>query len=281
MSTAFTQSRREPAARALCVGCVSFLNAKPLIDGLEEAAPQARIQLAVPSRLLALLEGGKVDVALCPVIDYFRSQTPLVIVPAGGIGCDGTTLTVRLFSQVPLEQIQVVHADTDSHSSVALMRVILKRRYGVDLRVVDYDARDPADLAGGEWPQAMLLIGDKVVTGSPPAVRYPHQLDLGHGWKELTGLPFVFAVWMARAGAELGDLPEVLRRQREANCGRIDELVARHAAQHGWPDDLARSYLGQWLRYEIGPRQLEAIERFGQWCAEAGLLEPRPVRSWR
>jgi len=147
------------------------LNAKPLIEGLEAAAPEARIRLAVPSELLGLLERGEVDVALCPVIDYFRSRLPLMIVPSGGIGCDGTTLTVRLFSQAPLEQIGVVHADTDSHTSVALMRVILKRRYGVEPRVIDYDARDPADLGGGAWRQAMLLSGDKVVTGSPPAVR--------------------------------------------------------------------------------------------------------------
>lgn len=277
------RAARKRQARKLVyrVGCVSFLNSKPLIDGLEEAAPDLKVRLAVPSALLELLEGGKVDVALCPAIDYFRSKHPLMIVPSGGIGCDGTTLTVRLFSQVPLKQITQVHVDTDSHTSVALLRVILARCYGAEPRLVAFHATDGTDVAAGNWPQAMLLIGDKVVTGSPPAVRYPHQLDLGHGWKELTGLPFVFAVWMARAGTDLGDLPNVLRERRQENCGRIDELVSRHAAPHGWPDDLARSYLGQWLCYEIGPRQLEAIERFGQLCAEAGLIpQPASLRLW-
>jgi len=86
---------------------------------------------------------------------------------------------------------------------------------------------------------------------------------------------------MARAGAELGNLPQVLRRQRAANGARIEELVALHAARHGWPDDLARSYLGEWLRYGIGPRQIEAIERFGQLCAETGLVPSAgPLRLW-
>ena len=255
------------------VGCVSFLNAKPLIEGLD-AIGGVDVRYDVPSQLLEDLENGEVDLALCPAIDFQRSKVPLRIVPCGGIGCEGTTLTVRLFSQLPLDQITAVHADTDSHTSVVLLQVLLHELHRVRPKVIHFDAR-AWESSGAErtWPPAMLLIGDKVVTDSPPAVRYPHQMDLGHAWRELTGLPFVFAVWMTRTETELGDLPAVLTEVRLANVTRIGQIVARHAAAHGWPEDLASAYLGHWLKYDIGEPQLQAMERFYALAQGIGLVK--------
>jgi chorismate dehydratase len=262
------------------IGCVSYLNAKPLIDGIESVAPEVPVRFDVPSGLLADLESGEVDLALCPVIDYFRSRVPLTIVPAGGIGCDGPTLTVRLYSTGPLDAVEQVHADTDSHTSVALLRVLMLRMFGRHIEVIDFNARE--HVAGGQitpFPPAMLLIGDKVVTDSPPAVRYPHQLDLGEAWKALTGLPFVFAVWMAGPGAALDQVPRMLASLRERNASRLAEIVARYAPGHGWPLDLAQQYLGELLKFEIGPRQIEAIRRFGDEAAAAGVIPAaQPLR---
>jgi chorismate dehydratase len=269
------------ASRALRVGCVSFINAKPLIEGLGDDGT-CDVAFDVPSRLLEDLQAGEVDVALCPVIDFFKSETPLEIVPVGGIGCEGPTLTVRVFSQVPLSKIETVHADTDSHTSVMLMRVLLARKFGLRPKLIDYHARE--HVAGHrlvELPGTMLLIGDKVVTDSPAAVRYPHQLDLGEAWNEMTGLPFVFAVWMTRPGTDLGDLPRRLEQQRLANATRIKAITDRYAGPHGWPADLAEEYLGRLLRYGVGGRELEAIERFGAMAHELGLLpDVRPLRLY-
>ena len=260
------------------IGCVSFLNARPLIDGLE-SSDDPLVRFDVPSHLLTDLEMGEVDIALCPVIDYQRSRKPLAIVPVGGIGCDGTTLTVRLYSQVPLAQVRRVHADADSRTSVALLQILLAKRYGTVPTIVEYDAREQvADNQVVPWPEAMVLIGDKVVTGSPPAVRYPHQLDLGHAWLELTGLPFVFAVWMARSDAELGELPAMLEHTRLTNASRIGQIVAQYASNLGWPPDLAVQYLSKWLHYDIGPRQLAAMERFFEFGHSLGLIpQMRPL----
>jgi chorismate dehydratase len=261
------------------IGCVSFLNSKPLIDGLEDQ-PDPQVRFDVPSRLLEDLECGAVDIALCPVIDYQRSRVPLEVVPVGGIACAGRTYTVRLFSQVPLPAITEVYADTDSHTSVALARVLLAKRFGRQPRFIDYEARE--QVAAGRPapnPPTMLLIGDKVVTAAPAVAEYPHQLDLGEAWHQWTGLPFVFAVWMARAGADLGDLPALLERTRLANAGRLDAIVDRHAAPLGWPRDLARQYLGQWLRYHIDGPALEAMQRFWRLTHELGVIERlRPLR---
>src|SRR5688572_8487009 len=102
------------------IASVSFLNARPLIHGLERD-PRVRLLLDVPSRLLGLLRDGEAEVALLPVIDYQRLDA-LTIIPAGGIGSDGATLTVRIFSRVPIEQVTSLACDPDSHTSVALAR---------------------------------------------------------------------------------------------------------------------------------------------------------------
>lgn len=287
------------------VGCVSYLNAKPLIDGLD-AEPDLAVRFDVPSALRADLASGEAEIALCPVFDYFESvggvsagggvgngdgvsqdglagglKPPppgLVLVPVGGIGCEGATLTVRLYSRVPIEQIDTVYADTDSHTSVQLLRVLLAELFGVNPTLIDYHAREGvAEGKLADRPEAMLLIGDKVVTASPPAVAYPYQLDLGEAWLELTGLPFVFAVWMARPATELGDLPHRLAQRLEANLPQRVLIAERYAAAHGWPIDLAEHYLIDVLRYTIGPRELEAIGRFGEMLAKHGLIRRAPA----
>jgi chorismate dehydratase len=276
-----------PVQTVRAIGCVGYLNAKPLIEGLDALSP-TQVRLDVPSRLASQLESGEVDLSLCPVIDYFRSTTPLQIVPVGGIGCLGPTLTVRLYSKLPYEQITRVHTDRDSHTSVALLRVILSERYHASPEVVPLDTDGPitwpdhprgkVDAARTPTPQAVLLIGDKVVTNHPPQGVYAHELDLGEAWHDLTGLPFVFAVWMARQGTDLGNLPATLRDLRITNAKRIKSIAMRYAPQLGWPPDLADRYLQHHMRYEIGRPQLDAIERFGAMAYTLGLIDrPGPL----
>jgi len=255
------------------IGCVSFLNAKPLIDGLDGRA-NPLVKFDVPSGLLAGLEAGDVDIALCPVIDLQRSTVPLDIVPAGGIGCDGPTLTVRIFSKVPINQITEVHADTDSHTSIALMRVLLAEVCGLKPKVIHYNARE--QVAGNRVvtePTTMLLIGDKVVTSAPAREKYPYQTDLGEAWKNLTGMPFVFAVWMTPREKNLGDLPALLIATRQFNETQIESIVDRYARNLGWPRELAVQYLGHWLKYAIGPRELAAIRLFFEKAKQHGVIE--------
>lgn len=264
--------RPTPAHEAASVGCVSFLNATPLIEGLAERSGD-RVVLDVPSRLLQRLDAGTVDVALCPVIDYFRSRSPLALIPVGGISCAGPTLTVRLFSRVPPEQIQRVHADVDSHTSVALLRVLLARDHGVRPEVVPYDRHAP----GGGNPETCMLIGDKVVT-APPDDPMPHQIDLGERWHAMTGLPFVFAIWMCRRQTDLGELPRRLVETRRHNVAQTDAIAQRHAPRHGWPVALAQRYLGTLLHFTVTEAHLRAIELFADMAAQEGLIaERRPL----
>lgn len=254
----------------ISVGSVSFLNAKPLIFGLE-SDPGITLSLAVPSRLLDGLQSGAMDVALLPVIDYQRMDG-LRVLTSGGIGCDGPTLTVRLFSPVPLEEATVVACDMDSHTSVALARVIFAARFHIRPKFIDLGPGIdlPADAA-------RLLIGDKVIRDEPMELH--HQLDLGAAWKELTGEPFVFACWMARPDVNLGDLPRRLRLAKERGLAHVESIIAEHAVPSGWPAGTARRYLLENLKFDIGSRELNAIRQFHRLAHHYGALErePRPL----
>jgi len=255
-----------PLRRPIRIGSVSFLNAKPLIYGLEEAEG-LDLQLDVPSRLLDGLREARFDVALLPVIDYQR-MPGLRLLTSGGIGSDGRTLTVRIFSPVPIERITTLACDTDSHTSVALARIILGERFNIRPEFV------PLDLAKTSESVARLLIGDKVVCEEPTGLA--HQLDLGEAWKMQTGLPFVFAAWMARDEVPLGDLPARLERAKREGLSHVDELIARFAVPRGWPPQVAREYLTERLQFDIGPAHLKAIRRFHQLAFRHGLISHEP-----
>lgn len=268
------------AKRKVRLGVVSFINTLPLIDGLESTR-DLQLKYSVPSQLVNQLLTDEVDVALCSSIDYQRSQEPLVILPAGLLGCDGPTLTVRLYSQRPISEITTIHCDTDSHTSIILLRILLRELYDLDPQLIEYEVREqvannqPIDL-----PEAMLLIGDKVVTDSPPAVRYPHQLDLGEAWGELTGGPFVFAAWMAKKTTEASILNTALialDHQRRHNHQRLGVIIHHRVKPRNWPGELAEEYLSQRITYEFTQTRLIAMELFFQKAFEhqfIGALKP-------
>lgn len=269
MAAGVQQSQR----RATRVGVVRFINTLPLIDGLARLEGMELVP-DVPARLIDRLVSGDVDLALCSVVDAVRSPVPVRIVPVGMIGCHARTLTVRVFSRVPWAEVRTLAADTDSHTSRALADLVLRQAHGTRADFVDFDrasgARDPGT-------DAMLLIGDKVIADAPDPARWPHQADLGDEWHRWTGLPFAFATWLVRADADedarrrVRTAARVLDHQRRHNQERIDAIVAREAARHGWPQELARQYLRDLLRFDFGADARAGLERFLAECHAAGL----------
>jgi chorismate dehydratase len=270
------EKKTSSISQTIRVGSVSYLNAKPLIHGLENERDLALI-LDVPSRLLPGLREKRFDIALLPVIDYQRLEN-LSIVPSGGIGCDGPTLTVRIFSRVPIERIKTLACDTDSHTSVALARIVLAEEFGIHPQLIDLLKPDEPQSRPAE---ARLLIGDKVVCEEPPG--FEHQLDLGSAWKQLTGLPFVFAVWTARDGIDLRDLPQRLERAKHEGLSQVREIVSKFAVPRGWPAGIAQQYLTSYLKFDVTPLHLQAIEKFHQLAHEHRIIErsPCPLRLYR
>ena len=171
-----------------------------------------------------------------------------------------------------------MHGDTDSHTSVILAQVILREKFGVKAPLVPLNAREGQHPRGTDGPETMLLIGDKVVNASPEAAAYPYQLDLGEQWKQLTGLPFVFAMWMMRRDrmAEEGQIVgRMLADARRRGAEMTEQLLDRYAAEKAWPRELARRYFTQYLRYEVTPRAREGLARFFAMAQRQGILPRR------
>jgi chorismate dehydratase len=252
------------------VGAVNYLNTKPLICDLDELAPEAELILEVPSRLADLLAAGRLDVALIPVIEYFRSGR-YTVVPDIAIATRGPVLSVTLFSRVPWARVRRVALDAGSRTSAALAQVLLRRRYGVEPEVValplDRDAED-ADA------DAVLLIGDRAMRACLPG--FAHAYDLGQEWYDWTGLPFVFAVWAVRPGAELGGVAEVLAEAKRRGRERAGEIAHREAPRLGLDAGFCRRYLSNILHFDLGAREQAGLHHYYMLACELGLA-PRGV----
>ena len=268
-----SDAQREPVR----IGAVEYLNTTPLVDGLD-ACRDVRLFFAPPSRLIDLLVQGEVDVALCSTIDYLHSPVPLVILPVGQLGSTGATLSVCLFSSIPPGNMTSVHCDTDSHTSVVLLQVLLARRYGIHPRIIhhDFGRQDP----NGPRPEAMLVIGDKALSPHMPGNYYPWQMDLGHEWYDMTGLPCIFGIWMAKSDMEesnLSRMSAILDRQRRKNMSTLDSIVHRYAARHGWPATTASEYLSLRMQYTFGDKERRGLALFFSEAQALGLAEDRPL----
>src|SRR5437773_8775754 len=145
--------------RPLRIGAVNYLNTKPLIYDLPLLAPEAELILDVPSRLADQLSEGSLDVALIPVIEYFRAGS-YSLIPNIAISSRGPVLSVTLFSRVPWPEIRSVALDEGSRSSSALAQILLRKRYGMDPAIAPLPIDAPAEAADAD---AVLLIGDRAM----------------------------------------------------------------------------------------------------------------------
>ncbi len=253
----------QPVERVATLGVVSFLNALPLYAGLE-GRTDVRIRPAVPSRLHAMLLASATDVALLPVVDYWRDRHRLQIVSDGCIASRGETMTVRVFSRVPPDQITRLHVDGDSHTSLALAQLLWLELYGRRLELQPWPGRPLPEI------EAVLLIGDKVVRDAPRGFGF--EVDLGAAWRHLTGLPFVFAVWCGHVDHDHTTLAETLRQARDIGVAQAATIAERYAARHGWPTPLAVTYLRDTMCYTLTSEMGRAVEHFFNLATRYGLL---------
>lgn len=249
------------------IGAVNYLNTKPLICDLESLAPESELLLDLPSRLADQLADGQLDVALIPVIEYFRSGT-YSIVPDIAIGSRGPVLSVTLFSRVPWNEIRTLACDEGSRTSATLAQVLCRRRYQVQPRItaLPMDA-NPETVAA----DAVLLIGDRAMRACLPGFAYAY--DLGQEWHDWTGLPFVYAVWAVRSGAELGAVEEALHEAKRRGQRRAGEIAHREAPLLQLDAGFCRRYLTNIIHFDMGPRELAGLHHFYMLAAELGLAK--------
>ncbi|MGC8641134.1 MAG: menaquinone biosynthetic enzyme MqnA/MqnD family protein [Isosphaeraceae bacterium] len=255
-------------SRPIRVGAVSYLNARPLYYGLCDLAPDIDLVLEVPGRLADLLEAGELDVALIPSIEYLRgAQRGYQIVPGFAIAAQGPVHSVKLFSRVPIAQINRLALDEGSRTSQALVQVWLDARHGARPATIE-----PLPLsvpALESTADAVLVIGDRAM--QVPREPFHEVVDMAAAWRDLTGLPFVFALWVTRGGVDLGDLPATLAQSRRLGLAHAAELSRIHGPRLGLDFATCYDYLTRVLSYELGERELAGLSRFARMAARLKL----------
>ena len=248
------------------IGIVHYINSRPLSRGLlrREAGAAFSCELLPPATIADRLRDGTLDAGLVPSIELARIPG-LEVVPGLAIAAMHEVRSVLLVSKVPVGEIGSVALDENSRTSAALVRLLLEERYGLSPEYRPAAADLEAMLRDND---AALLIGDPALV--VPRERYV-VLDLAGEWLEMTGLPFVFAVWAARSGTGAG-LAAALHASYEIGLAELDEIVAETAAESGLPAPVLRDYYTRNLRFEMGPAEQAGLAEFLRRAHAAGLV---------
>jgi chorismate dehydratase len=247
------------------VGAVQYLNTRPLVHGL--AASGVTLSYDLPSRLADRLAAGELDVALIPSIELFRGDQYRVVSDAC-IGCRGPVMSVKLFFRTAPERVQSLAVDEGSRTSATLARILLAERFGVQPRV---EVLSIGAGVGQTSADAVLLIGDRALSMPPGEASFQLIWDLGDEWCRWTQLPFVFAVWAARASLDTRPIETLLARARDAGRSNLAAIAAAEAAGHGLTVPQCLSYLRDNLHYELGSAEREALSLFYALAAKLSL----------
>ena len=239
-------------AHKIKVGAVSYLNTKPLIYGFEQGMMADEIDLVIdyPANVAKLLVENKIDIGLIPVaaIPLLREH---YIISDYCIGCDGEVASVCLFSQVPIHEIETILLDYQSKTSVALLQLLLKEHWKIEPTLIESSADYEKDIKG---TTAGLVIGDRAFR---QRLISSYIYDLGLAWKEVTGLPFVFAAWVSNKEVD-ADFVEQFNRANKYGLERLEEVVEKNTSPHF---DL-RSYYTKNIEFELSVIKLKSVKLF-------------------
>jgi len=262
----------------LRLGAVSYLNTKPLVYGLDAVPEQFTVRFDVPAVCAALLHEGRVDLGLVPAIEYIRGPQDYWIVPDVAIASDGEVASVAVFSKVPIGKVRSLALDVSSRTSAALTRILCAKRWGIAPAFMPAAPDLDTMLATAD---AALVIGDPALA-IDPAARGLLKYDLGGEWRDLTGLPFVYAMWTGRdEAASPAQCAALLaaRRQGEANLPQIARAVAGGDAAL---EARSLSYLRDNLKYGLGDREAAGLRRFLELGVEVGVaVALKPLRFYQ
>ena len=291
------------------IGCVKYLNARPLISGWP-----GEVEFDHPSALCQRLANGELDVALVSSFEYLRNPI-YQIVDDISISSDGPVYSVVLAYRGDISEIEEIELDPASETSTNLLRCLMAERgleprlirnidlqsarsapkaFGADSAVSQPAAGDTAENIStgriGTMPmfqaahRAQLLIGDQAIQFRQKYSGEFQFWDLGEQWKELVGLPFVYALWLIRPEIPNAKaIAERLRKLRDENLASLDDLIAEAVAGVGDPGNrkMTREFVARYyrehIRFSFGDRERQGLQRFATLCVEHGPL-PRGDR---
>jgi chorismate dehydratase len=249
----------------LKIGVVPYLNAKPLIYGLEERRDEVDLFYGVPSALPKIFEDDKLDVVLMPSVNYFRSKNLYKVIPDCSISSDGLVESVKLFIRAPkVEMVKVVALDKDSLTSCVLTKIILWKRYSIKPKYIVLEDKGKVNDGGID---AFLMIGDNAMRLSEDGF---HVLDLGLEWKKLVGFPFVYAFWVTKRNSKLYGVNKLLKDAKERGLKSLDRIASAESERVHFEKERCLRYLNESIKYRLGEREIEGLRTFYRCALELG-----------
>ena len=238
--------------RKIRVGAVSYLNTKPFIYGLEHGPVKDQIELVVdyPANLVKLLKEDKIDIGLIPV-GALPGLGEYHIVSDYCIGTEGAVASVAVFSEVPMEEIEEVYLDYQSRTSVLLCELLFEKHWKKDVKFIS--AEDDSYLENIKGRTAGLIIGDRALQNRS---KFSHIYDLGLGWREMTGLPFVFAVWVSLKEVDFS-FEDKFNQSLAKGVSEFDSINESSFNSYD-----VHKYITQNLSYELNNLKNKGIEYF-------------------
>jgi chorismate dehydratase len=275
----------------LRVGRIPYVNCYPVYGAVDEGAVtlDATLVDGVPTALNARMAAGTLDVSVISAVEYAREAKRYLLLPDLAISCDGPVRSVMLFSKRPVESLDGarVLVSRSSMTSVALLELLFAHVWRVRPTFVAADAELPdVGRFGVEEHDARLVIGDAALllqarrrlrlSGDEPGLEaaYGYAYDLGEEWKSWTGLPFVFAVWVAQRSVPVEEslaLHAALIASRDWGLGKLDLLAARAAERTGVSETLCLEYLSG-LDYGLSYEHLAGLTEFFRRLVKAGTV---------
>jgi Predicted periplasmic solute-binding protein len=250
--------------KSVRVGCVKYLNARPLIRGWP-----GNVEFDHPAALCQRLAKGQLDVALVSSFEFLRN--PIYrIVDDISISSDGPVYSVVVAHRGEFSDIEEIELDPASETAVNLLRCLLAE-LGLSPRLTGSTPENTA------LPRARLIIGDQAIIfrqNHPNAFQF---WDLGEQWKKLTGLPFVYALWLIRPEVPHAEsIAQPLRELRDENLADISAIVADEADnKQAITKEFLDRYYDEHLRFDFGTREKRGLQTFADLCAKHGVLPKR------
>lgn len=262
------------------IGRIPYINCYPVYGAIDRGRVNLDAELVdgVPTDLNRKMATGELDISVVSAVEYARDSGRYLLLPDLAISCDGPVRSVMLFSKRPASDLtsRNVIVSRSSMTSVALLELLFENVWhsrpnfvpgNAEIRDVVVDS--PADA------EARLVIGDAaLVLGSNHRQRYPYAYDLGQTWKEWTGQPFVFAVWVAQRSTEVKAALVAhagLIASRNWGLDHLPELATQANEVTGVDLEVCADYLSG-LDYGLSYPHLAGLTEFYRRLFERGRI---------
>lgn len=273
------------------VGRIPYVNCYPVYGAIDRGIVplDGTIITGVPSALNRRMSDGSLDISVVSAVEYARDARRYLLLPDLAISCDGPVRSVMLFSKCPAEELdgRRVIVSRSSMTSVALLELLFENVWRATPEFVAGDA-EISDIAAFDRDahDARLVIGDAALVlrgesrprmtaaGAPSFPSYPFAYDLGETWKTWTGLPFVFAVWVAQRTAPVAEalgIHATLITSRNWGLEHLSTLATQASEATGVSEPVCHEYLSG-LDYGLSYEHLAGLTEFFRRLVAAGRV---------